>query len=165
MRKIEAVSITTENFAPYGYIANITEPGDAYGLGTAPCVFHRDMVLAPMASTAPVAFGSLKLDPRPLVVEDVEYHSAAVEILLPLDEDVVMVAGPANDDRVEPALLKAFVVPAGTLVAFRAGVWHGAPFPLHQSATVLICLPERTYLTDTKKYLLAAGDKTAIELV
>ena len=121
MRKIEAVSITTENFAPYGYIANITEPGDAYGLGTAPCVFHRDMVLAPMASTAPVAFGSLKLDPRPMVVEDVEYHSAAVEIMMPLDEDVVMVAGPANDDRVEPALLKAFVVPAGTLVAFRAG--------------------------------------------
>ena len=43
MRKIKAVSITTENFAPYGYIGNITAPGDAYGLGTAPCVFHRDM--------------------------------------------------------------------------------------------------------------------------
>jgi ureidoglycolate hydrolase len=163
MKIIKAVPITSENWAPYGYLANISDPGNAYGMGDSPATFHRDMVLAPIASTAPIAFGSLKVGKRPMVIKDVEYHSETVEIMMPMDDDMVMYAGPANDGTVDLSDLKAFIIPAGTLVVFHTGAWHGAPYPLNHDGTVLICLPERTYLNDTKKYLLDEADYITIE--
>lgn len=165
MNKIKAVSITNENFRPYGYIANISNPSEAYGMGEAPSVFHRDMVLAPNSSSSPIAFGSLKVDKRPYIVEDVEYHGYACEVMMPLDDDMIMYAGPASNDAIELDKLEAFLVPKGTLVVFRAGAWHGAPYPVHnEHGTVLICLPERTYLNDTKKYFLDKKDFMEITL-
>lgn len=165
MKTIKAVSVTNENFRPYGYIANISDPSKEYGMGEAPSVFHRDMVLAPNASTAPIAFGSLKTDKRPLVIKDVEYHSNGCEVMMPMDDDMVMYAGPASSGEIELDKLEAFIIPKGTLVVFHAGAWHGAPYPVHnEHGTVLICLPERTYLNDTKKYFLDEKDFIAITL-
>lgn len=163
MKTIKAVPVTSENWAPYGFLANISVPGSAYGMGDYPCTFYRDMVLAPMASPAPIAFGSLKVGKRPMVIKDVEYHSKAAEIMMPMDDDVVIYVGAANGGSVELDGLKAFIIRAGTLVVFRAGAWHGAPYPLNHDATVLICLPERTYLNDTQKYLLDEADFITIE--
>jgi len=155
MKQIKAVPITEENFSLYGYIANISDPDSKFALGCPPANFHRDMLLAPMASTAPIAFGSLKIDKRPQIIEDVEYHSMAVEIMMPMDDDVILYAGPANCGEPDPDKLEAFIVPAGTMIGFRAGAWHGAPYPVNKErSTVLICLPERTYLNDTKKFFL-----------
>lgn len=164
MRTIKAVTVTQENWAPYGYLANIANPGEAYGLGNYPCTFHRDMALAPMVSAAPIAFGSLKVGKREMVIADVEYHSEASEVMMPIDDDMVMYAGPANIGVPEPDKLEAFIIPKGTMTIFRAGAWHGAPFPLHGDGTVLICLPERTYLTDTHKMCLDENDLIKIEL-
>ena len=50
------------------------------------------------------------------------------------------------------------------MVVFRAGAWHGAPFPVHHDGTVLICLPERTYLNDTCKILFTEEQKIQITL-
>ena len=50
------------------------------------------------------------------------------------------------------------------MTIFRAGAWHGAPFPLEGDGTVLICLPERTYLNDTYKIILEEKDRINIEL-
>ena len=149
MKTIKAVPITAENFAPYGFIANITDPGAAYGMGDYPCTFHRDMVLVPNASPSITAFGSLKVGKRDMVIADAEYHSYAMEVMMPLDDDMIMAA---------------FIVPAGTMVVFRAGAWHGAPFPVHHDGTVLICLPERTYLNDTCKILFTEEQKIQITL-
>ena len=164
MKTLKAVPVTPENFAPFGYLANITDPGDAYGMGEYPSTFHRDMVLVPNASTAPTAFGSLKVGKRDMIVKDVEYHSDALEVMMPLDDDMVMYAGPANSGEPELDKLEAFIIPAGTMVVFRAGAWHGAPYPVHHDGTVLICLPERTYLRDTNKILLEEKDYMEITL-
>ena len=164
MKTLKAVPVTQENFAPFGYLANITDPGDAYGMGEYPSTFHRDMVLVPNASTAPTAFGSLKVGKRDMIVKDVEYHSDALEVMMPLDDDMVMYAGPANGGEPELDKLEAFIIPAGTMVVFRAGAWHGAPYPVHHDGTVLICLPERTYLRDTNKILLEEKDYMEITL-
>lgn len=164
MKMIQAKPITAENFAPYGFIANITDPSGAYGMGEAPSVFHRDMVLVPNASSAITAFGSLKVDKREMVIADAEYHSYAMEVMMPLDDDMVMAAAPANGGELELDRQEAFLVPAGTMVVFRAGAWHGAPFPVHHNGTVLICLPERTYLNDTCKILFTEEQKIAITL-
>ncbi len=162
MKTIKAVPITAENFAPYGFIANITDPGAAYELPGSG--FHRDMVLVPNASSAITAFGSLKVRKREMIIADAEYHSYAMEVMMPLDDDMVMAAAPANGGEVELDEQVAFLVPAGTMVVFRAGAWHGAPFPVHHDGTVLICLPERTYLNDTRKILFRDEEKIRIEL-
>lgn len=162
MKTIKAIPITAENFAPYGFIANITDPGGAYELPGSG--FHRDMVLVPNASSAITAFGSLKVCKRDMVIADAEYHSYAMEVMMPLDDDMVMAAAPANGGEVEFDKQAAFLVPAGTMVVFRAGAWHGAPFPVHHDGTVLICLPERTYLNDTCKILFTEEQKIRIEL-
>jgi len=164
MKTIKAVPITAENFAPYGAIANITDPSGAYGMGDALSCFYRDMVLVPNASPAVTAFGSLKVAKREMVIADAEYHSYAMEVMMPLDDDMVMAAAPANGGEVEFDEQAAFLVPAGTMVVFRAGAWHGAPFPVHHDGTVLICLPERTYLNDTCKILFQDSQKIKIEL-
>jgi len=164
MKTIKAVPVTQENWAPYGYLANISDPRDAYGMGDYPCTFYRDIALAPMASTAPIAFGSLRVGKREMVIADVEYHSAASEVMMPFDCDMVMYVGPANAGEPEPDKLEAFIIPKGTMVIFRAGMWHGAPFPLWDAGTVLICLPERTYLNDTNKIILNEKDRIKIEL-
>lgn len=164
MKTIKAVPVTSESWAPYGYLADIASPSDAYGMGEYPCIFHRDMALAPMASSAPIAFGSLKIGKRDMVIKDVEYHSAASEVMMPFDCDTVMYVGPANGGEPELEKLEAFIIPKGTMVIFRAGAWHGAPFPLDGDGTVLICLPERTYLCDTNKILLNEKDYIRIEL-
>lgn len=164
MKTIKAVPITAESFAPYGFIANITDPKDAYGMGTYPSTFHRDMVLVPNASNAITAFGSLKVGKRDMVIADSEYHSFAMEVMMPLDDDMVMAAAPANGGELNLDEQVAFLVPAGTMVVFRAGAWHGAPYPVHHDGTVLICLPERTYLTDTHKVLFTEEQKIKIEL-
>lgn len=164
MKSIKALPVTNENWAPYGYLANISNPGDAYGMGEYPCIFHRDMALAPMASLAAIAFGSLKVGKREMLIRDVEYHSKASEVMMPFDCNTVMYAGPANGGDPEPEKLVAFVIPKGTMVVFRAGTWHGAPFPIEEDGTVLICLPERTYLDDTCKLFLERSDYVKIEL-
>ena len=164
MKIIKAVPVTQENWAPYGYLANISDPNDTYGMGNYPCTFHRDMVLAPMAASAPIAFGSLKVGKRPMVIEDVEYHSLASEVMMPLDCDMVMYVGPANGGEPELDKLEAFIIPKGTMTVFRAGAWHGAPYPLEDVGTVLICLPERTYLNDTHKIILEERDRISIVL-
>ncbi|WP_312642788.1 ureidoglycolate lyase [Hydrogenoanaerobacterium sp.] len=163
MKTIKATPITAENFLPYGYVANISDSSGSYGMGAYPCTFHRDLVLCPNGSSDPIAFGSLKIGKRAMIVQDVEYHSHACEVMMPMDDDIVIYVGPASSDVIELDKLVAFLVPKGTLVIFRAGVWHGAPYPVHHDGTVLICLPERTYLNDTKKYLLDEKDFLIIE--
>ncbi len=71
MKTIHAVPVTHEAFRPYGYIANIADPSGEYAMSETLPAFHRDMVLAPMADRAPIAFGSLKVNKRPMVVADV----------------------------------------------------------------------------------------------
>lgn len=164
MKTIKAVSVTNENFHPYGYIANIADPSDSYSIGECPSVFYRDMVLAPNADSAPMAFGSLKIDMHPYIIKDVEYHTYTCEVMMPLDDDMIIYVGPASNDALELDKLKAFLIPKDTLIVLRAGTWHGAPYPTHnKNGTVLICLPERSYLNDTKKYFLE--DKDFVEII
>ena len=164
MKTIKAVPITKTNFLPYGFIADIANPGEAYSLGEAPCVFHRDMALMPLKDSTPPAFGSLKVDKREMMIEDIEFHSGCCEVMMPMDDDMVIYAGPASADSIELDKLEAFIVPKGCMVILRAGSWHGAPFPVHVNGTVLICFPERTYLNDTKKYILNKQDHIIIGL-
>ena len=161
----QTVSITNEKFLPYGSIADITNPWGYYSMGEAPSVFHSDIVIVPNVDPAPAAFGSLRVDKHPHIMEYVKYNTYACEIMMPLDDDMIMYAGPASNDAIELDKLEAFFVPKGTLVVFRAYTWYGAPYPVHnEQGAVLICLPKRTYLNNTKKCFLEKDDFVEITL-
>ena len=164
MKTIKAKSIDTVEFMQYGYLADIANPVNTYHFGEYPCAFNRDMVTMPLKDCTPPAFGSLKVGKRPMIIEDVEFHSCSCEAMMPLDDDMVIHVGPANADILEIDNIVAFIIPKGTLVILRPGTWHGAPYPINNDGTVLICLPERTYINDTKKYILTEEQKLKIEL-
>lgn len=164
MKSIKAKPLDVAAFLQYGYVADIADPANTYRLGSYPCTFHRDMVTMPVKDCTPPAFGSLKVGKRPMVIEDTEFHSSSPELMMPLDDDMVIYVAPANADAVEMDEVVAYLVPKGTLVVLKPGTWHGAPYPVNQDGTVLICLPERAYLNDTKKYFLTEEQKLQIEL-
>ena len=147
MRTIEVKQLTVECFARYGSFADMLHPrGDK--IGPPEAEFFPDGVRA-FPCAAMTGFSTVKTSYRPMVIDEAERHSYAAELLLPLDGDVVCFAAPAPFDTFPAEKAEAFLVPRGTLLKLRPGVWHKAPFPVGPgSVSTLVVLPERTYATD-----------------
>ena len=101
---------------------------------------------------------------RPNVVDTSEYHSAAWEGNLPLDGDVVLHLAPANRGKIDADAFEAFLVPKGTLVILKPGVWHFAPYAVEGEVSTLVVLPERTYANDCVVVKHAEDEKFEIEM-
>ncbi|MHB8065399.1 MAG: ureidoglycolate lyase [Ruminiclostridium sp.] len=144
MRKIKAEKITIEEFSPFGSFTSITEPKGSH-LGD----FYNDKVLFPVSGNMPIAFSSLILHKQEkMIVTTVEYHNSTGEVIVVMDDDVVIHVAPPTNAPV-PELTKAFIVPKGTVLELKTGVWHNGCFPINnQEAHVLIVLPERIYMND-----------------
>lgn len=144
MKRIHVQPLTQETFHAYGDFSDVLNP-DGYHLGD----FYHDRVLFPVVGGQVVAFSSLICTKREQnIVDAAEFHSYARELILPIDGDVIIHVAPPSVDPV-PELTEAFLVPKGTMVVLRVGVWHLAPFAVNKGNThVLIGLPERTYKND-----------------
>lgn len=144
MRTIKAKPITVEDFAPYGSFASILEPSGS-SIGS----FYNDKVLLSVSGDRPIAFSPLVVDkPEKMIITEAEYHNTTGEGVLPLDDDVVLHVAPASKGPV-PELTEAFIVPKGTIVQLKTGVWHLSALPINKEQVhVLIVLPERIYMND-----------------
>lgn len=80
-----------------------------------------------------------------------EQHNKTPEVLIPMDEDVILLLAkedafkneiPSNDD------FEAFLVPRGTVVTLKPGVWHHAPMVLEKESRVLVLFKENTSFED-----------------
>ena len=81
-----------------------------------------------------------------------------------MDDDIVIHVAPPTGAPV-PGSTRAFIVPKGTMVILKTGVWHFGGFPLHKDAGhVLIVLPERVYKTDCCVVEYAKENHIKIEL-
>jgi len=144
MLKIKAEKLTVEGFSPFGTFTDVLEPQGSH-IGD----FYNDKVLFPVSGHMPIAFSPLIIHkPDKMLVTAAEYHNTTGEVIVVMDDDVVIhVAPPSN--RPVPEQTKAFVVPKGTVIQLKTGVWHNGCFPLNkQQAHVLIVLPERIYMND-----------------
>jgi len=158
MRDLAYRPLSPEGFAPYGHYAPMIAP-DADGrsapkLGQPPVEFFRDLVQSGTANDMTVSFGTCRVTRRRAVIDASEYHDTACEGLLPIDGDVLMHVAPAGPGRRFPAeSAEVFLVPRGTMVVIRPGVWHHAPFALAPAQTVscLVALPERLYARDCQE--------------
>lgn len=98
-----------------------------------------------------VSIGICQVQWRPLAVDVVEYHTLTGEGILPLDGDIYLhVARPTSGATPTAEELEVFLVPQGTAVLLKPGVWHHAPFATRRGVTVntVILLPQRTYAND-----------------
>ena len=144
MRTIKAERLTREAFGEFGSYVNVTEP-EGNSLGD----FFNDKGLFPVSGNMPVAFSPLLLHKTDeMTVTAAEYHNTTGEGIIAMDDDIVIHVAPPTSSPV-PELTRAFIVPCGTMVILKTGVWHFGGFPLNKDVGhVLIVLPERIYKTD-----------------
>lgn len=164
---IKAQPLTHEAFAKYGSYNNITQPGNwpFVGEDDSDVKFFRDMALAEFGCPTSIAFSNTQVKKRPLEVQFIEIHNYTCEGMLVLDNDCVMHVGQATPNGTYPDELEAFIVPAGTFVVIRPGVWHHAPFVLEADvANTLIVLPELTYANDCTVHEYKQGECPVIEI-
>ena len=158
MKEITWKKLTSLEFAKYGTYASMIDPS-APKLGAEPIEFYRDMVQSGLGMAPVASFGVCRVVKRPFVMDVSEYHDTCCETVLPLDGDVLMHVAPAVPEKEFPFdQAEVFLVPRGTLVCLRPGVWHHAPYAWRcDRVNCLVVLPERTYNNDCKVYAFPAG--------
>lgn len=163
MRAVPAALITQETIAPYGAMVNVTDP-QGFSLDGALHRFYADRVT--VYPDGDLAFSPLMVKkPGQRIIDAMEMHEYADEIILPLDDDAVIHVAPPTPGRPDTSKAEAFIVPRGTLVKLNRGVWHLAPLPVNQpSVHVLIGLPARTYALDCLVVPLPEGEQFEIIL-
>ncbi|MDD5727226.1 MAG: ureidoglycolate lyase [Victivallales bacterium] len=150
MKTLTVQELSIEKFARYGQFADMLNPGGDF-IGKKPLAFFRDMLQQNLKNPA-ISYSILHVSPRRKVIDVSEYHDDSAEMFMPLDSDVIAHVAPADcGPEVPVEKIELFRVPKGTMVILRPGVWHHAPFvPDGETASVLIALPERLYMTDCK---------------
>ena len=164
MRTVQAKELSTDAFLPFGFYASMIDP-ESQKIGAVPVEFYRDMVQQDLGGASIASFSTCRVEPREMVIDVTEYHSAAGEGILPLDNDVLIHVAPASPPGADVPLeeIEVFRIPRGTMVVLRPGVWHHAPLTTNGApANVLIVLPERTYANDCEVVELGE-DKIKVE--
>lgn len=149
MDTLEVKEITLESFNKYGTFANMINP-TACKIGEEPVEFYRDMLQLSFGQSNAGSFSICRVLKRPLIVDNIEFHTFAGEGVLPLDGDILLSVAPATANGDVPNdIIEVFKVLKGTMATIYPGVWHSAPFTYRsECVNVLIVLPERVYAND-----------------
>lgn len=162
MKTLKVQPLSLEKFSKYGSYVNMLDPATCK-LGSKPIEFYRDMLQLDVGGAQP-SFSICRVEKREPVIDVSEYHNDTCEGIMPLDAPVYIHVAPANGgEKVPLKQMEVFLVPQGTFVALRRGVWHHAPFTTgSKAANVLIVLPERTYVNDCVVHKISAKDRLKI---
>lgn len=141
--------LTKEAFSQYGDFASILNP-QGKKFGEPPVEFYRDLVLQNVGSDKVSYSACVVRQKDEWIIENAEYHNHTSEAIICLDGDYLMHVAPACQQDDEPwDELEVFLIPAGTVVVARPGVWHQAGFPYNCDQVHILCaLPERAYVND-----------------
>lgn len=163
MREIKVKPLTLENFKKYGSFSKMINPAgddDANRMQ-----FFADREVMELGNTHMAAFSTTRVtNALPPVIVAIEQHAHCGEGILSLDGDMIVYFAPAQMKY--PAVLdhvEAFIIPQGTFVTIRPGVWHCMPFTLNTKViNVLNVLPERTYANDCVMNILKEEERIRI---
>jgi ureidoglycolate lyase len=151
---LKVKQLTTESFKPYGTFAALTPPTDAPLVDAGVIKFWPDcggvLSIGPFGNNE-VAIGICQVAWRALQVDVSEFHTSTGEGNIPLDGDIyIHVAPPSTGDEPPLDAFEIFLIPQGTCVVLKPGVWHHAPYATTPGAVVntVILLPQRTYAND-----------------
>jgi ureidoglycolate lyase len=160
MKTVPVEPLTPENFREFGCFRDLLNPMSER-LGAPPIEFFPDMIQQMLGSSQSVSYSNCRIGPREPVINVAECHSSTAEMLMPLDADVLMFfdAGSVSDEEFPSDRVRVFLVPKGTMVVVKPGVWHHGPFCVGTKvANILVALPERTYANDTRTVVLEGDD-------
>ena len=167
MKTVKVQKRTREAFHKYGDYAQLIDPMSepATGPKDAVCAFFRDMLPLDLGGAVP-SFSTCRILPRPMVVTDAEFHNYTCEAAMPLDQDAVFWVAPASAaSELDADEVEAFLVPQGTIIKLRPGVWHHAAFATeNKPLNVMIVLPERAYLNDIWCVSVPADQQVTVEM-
>ena len=167
MKTIKVQKLSRDAFHKFGDYAMLIDPlnEEATGPKDAECAFFRDMLPVDLGGAVP-SFSTCRILPRKMVVTDAEYHDYTCEAAMPLDQDAVFWCAPATAGSDFPAdKVEAFLIPKGTIIKLRPGVWHHAAFATEDRAlNVMIVLPERAYLNDIWCVSVPADQQVTVEM-
>ena len=163
MKKIKALPLTKEAFAPFGEYYSFSSP-EGYSLNGELHRFFPDRVTAYQGNQ--VAFSPILVKkPEEMLITQIEYHTTTCEMIMPLNDDMVLHVAPPSAGKPVPDYTKAFIVPKNTLIKMNACVWHLAPLPKNEKElAAMIILPECTYMNDCTVVDLKDDEKFIIEL-
>lgn len=149
MKEIGIRHLTKDSFEKYGAYASVLEPSGEF-FGEEPVVFYRDMIQQNLGSASQASYSTCVVDRRDKIITNAEVHDYCHETIICLDGDYLMHVAPATSEKELPYdKVEVFLIPKGTLVNVKAGVWHQAGFPYQCDRVHILCvLPERTYQSD-----------------
>lgn len=150
MTHVPVQPLSCERFQRYGQFRDLVSLEGNECIGASPITFYRDMLRIAGPGNGPASASICLVEPRERLVDVLECHDHTDETILPLDGDLLVHFAPATADGRPPMdRLEAFLVPMGTLVVIRPGVWHHAGFCRgDKPVRFLVILPERTYRND-----------------
>lgn len=165
MKELAVQPLSQEVFKKYGSFSDLLNPSTEK-LGPPPVEFFRDMEQITIGQSNQPSFSVTRVTPRPLIVEKFEYHNLSGEAILPLNGDIIIHLAPAGRSGGVPYdRIQAFLIPCGTLVTIRPGVWHQAPFALAgDTVSVMVVLPERTYENDCVVVMFPEEEKCILQV-
>lgn len=164
MRKLGIKRLTKENFERYGSYASVINPkGDHFG--KPPVVFYRDMIQQSLGCATNVSYSACVVKQRPNIIDCSEVHDYCHETIICLDGDYLIHVAPATAEKGIPIdEIEVFLVPRGTVINVKCGVWHQAGFPYKCDVVHILCaLPERTYQRDCLFIELPKEDQIEVE--
>lgn len=161
--KLHVKQASVQSFARFGTFVAASEGAPFEGGNTAS---YREKAGVIDAGGGRVSVGVLNLKARPLAVSELERHVATPELLVAVEGDVVIPVAPANHPGVNPDVhaVEVFRLNQGEAVILNTGVWHGLPFPLDESATLLVIFKEDTPSRDFELCNLAERRGTSFEV-
>lgn len=162
MRKIQAMPLDREAFAPFGEYYDMLHPS-GYALEGEIHKFYPDRLSE--SSVTRVGYSPIEVRKEDrMIIKAVEYHTTTPELILPLNDDMIIHVGPASGGQPVTEFTKAFVVPQGTLVKIHTAIWHLAPLPVNEEMLhAMIILPECTYANDCTVVQLSDAEQFEIE--
>ena len=93
MREVKAVTITKEEFAPYGTFYDMTHP-DGYPLQGEIHKFYPDRISG--TAMGSMAFSPIEVKKDDRIVKCAEYHTTTWEGIVALDDDMIIHVAPAS---------------------------------------------------------------------
>lgn len=134
MVRKKALPLTPEAFEPFGTYCEYSKCDD-----TKEAMAYCADVAAVTLNSPVTGIGVLFADPQKAEIPEMEIHHHTEEGWLVLDGPCVSAFGtPAPDPN--DAEYKAFLIPAGTALSLKIGVWHFAPLPSGDRRTTVLCL-------------------------
>ena len=136
--------LTQEKFAKYGDILG------QWDENVKETTFFPDLVRQSIGRDTIVSYSVCVCMDTDYKIVKAEYHCFTDEMILPLDGDCLFyVAPPTLDGSFPYEKVEVFLVPQGTLIVMKPGVWHYAPYPVRSDKVAVMCgLPQCTYMND-----------------